>query len=353
MKNKNILRALLPTLISAVCVGHANAGITLYDQDGTTFSADGFLNAFYTFQDQGDKETSRVRMGFLPNYIGFNAGKELDGLTLGARSSFWVTINDVNSDDKKTDNGIDVRQFYATVDGDFGQVLFGKDFGLYARSNIFNDELLMGVGLAPQGTSGTTFGNITTGYPYANPNAQITYRTPDFNGFKLAAGILDPNNESGRNSSKPRFETELTYALDMNGLGLMTWLSGAAGKTDDVNSRGAAYGARISYEGLALTASGFNQKGISAAFASDNLTSADKTSGYLTQVSYEYGKAKGVLSYGLTDNKNGTKNNLRGGALFYSLNSNLKLVGEYTVHKAKGTQTDNTDTFAVGAVFSW
>ncbi|KAA0876396.1 porin [Nitrincola tapanii] len=354
MNNKKILKKALPAMIAVGLMSQANAGITLYDQGGTSFSADGFLNAFYTYQDQGDTQTSRVRMGFLPNYIGFNAAKEMDGITVGARSSFWVTINDVNTDDNnKTDTGIDVRQFYATVDGDFGQVLFGKDFGLYARSNIFNDELLMGVGLAPQGTSGTTFGNITAGYPYANPNAQITYRTPNVNGFQLAAGILDPNNNGAQNSKQPRFETELTYSTDFDGGMFSAWLGGASGKTNDVNARGVAYGAKVGLGGFALTASGFDQKGISTAFASDTLLSASKSSGYLVQASYKYNAVKGVLSYGETDNKNGTKNNLQGGAVFYDINSNLKMVAEYSTNKLKGSATPDTDTFAVGAVFSW
>lgn len=124
----------------------ANAAVELYDKDGTSFSVDGYFNAFYVNRDDdvSDTRDSRIKMGFLPNTIGFNFSKEIGDLTLGGRSSFWTTIND--SLDSPTDTAIDVRQFYATVDGSFGQVLIGKDFGLYARSNIFLDEILMGFG---------------------------------------------------------------------------------------------------------------------------------------------------------------------------------------------------------------
>lgn len=63
--------------------------------------------------DQYDRRQSRVKMGFLPNYLGFNMGKQVDDLKLGARASFWVTIND--SETNGTDTAIDVRQFYGTV----------------------------------------------------------------------------------------------------------------------------------------------------------------------------------------------------------------------------------------------
>ncbi|MGV8590734.1 porin, partial [Pseudomonas aeruginosa] len=95
-------------------------------------------------------------------------GRKVDELSLGGRASFWVTINDSETDG--TDTAIDVRQFYGTVAGDWGEVLIGKDFGLFSRSNIFLDELLAGFG-NPSDTlglvdgKGVSFGNIGTGYP--------------------------------------------------------------------------------------------------------------------------------------------------------------------------------------------
>lgn len=120
-------KKLSPRLLSAVTVSlstlclssFAQAEIMLYDKDQTTFSTDGYINAFYVNSDvdrqgeQFDRRQSRVKMGFLPNYLGFNMGKQVDDLKLGARASFWVTIND--SETNGTDTAIDVRQFYGTV----------------------------------------------------------------------------------------------------------------------------------------------------------------------------------------------------------------------------------------------
>ncbi|WP_417225563.1 porin [Amphritea sp.] len=371
MNNKKLWRS-MPLALAVAFSNSAMAGISLYDQDGTTFSVDGHFNAFYTYQDSEDKvakttaKTSRVRMGFLPNYIGFNVAKQVDGLTVGGRSSFWVSINDSNQDgdNTKTDSMIDVRQFYATVDGDFGQVLFGKDFGLYARSNIFGDELLMGVGFAPKTTANTTFGNITTGYPYANPTAQITYRTPVMSGFQVAVGVLDPNTTGGTSddTNSARFETEATYNADYDGVTVKAWLGGAIGDsaTAGVDANGISYGARVGVAGFALSASGFNQEGISSVFASNTLVNSAESDGYLIQGSYAFNANRVVLSYGQTEDTAAgssvtTQNSLTGAALFHKINDNLSLVAEYTVHKTdNGTiDTTQTDTMALGATLSW
>lgn len=205
--NKIAITRLLPlTLATAVALATAQqaaAEIVLYDQDDTTFSTDGYINAFYVNSDvdrdgdQFDRRQSRVKMGFLPNWIGFNFGKQIDDLKLTGRSSFWVTIND--SETNGTDTAIDVRQFYGTVSNpEWGEVLVGKDFGLFSRSNIFLDELLAGYGnvsdtLGLVDGNGVSFGNIGTGYPYPFPTSQITYRNNNLaEGLRVAVGIMDP-----------------------------------------------------------------------------------------------------------------------------------------------------------------
>ena len=76
-------------------------------------------------------------------------------------------------------------------------MLFGKDFGLFSRSNILLDEMLSGYGqvsdvLGLVDGGGVSFGNIGTGYPYPFPTSQITYRSPEMSGLRIAAGIMDP-----------------------------------------------------------------------------------------------------------------------------------------------------------------
>ncbi len=214
MKSLQFFKGVLAGLVVLAISVPASAAISLYDKDGTSFSADGSFNTFYAHSDDDatDQTQSRIKMGFLPNRIGFNFAHQVGSLKLGGRSSFWVSIND--SDDSPVATGIDVRQFYATVDGDWGQVLFGKDFTLFDRSNIFLDEILLGFGkTGGVDSSGVSFGNIGSGYTYPLPSAQITYRTPDLSGFKLAVGLIDPSHTAGAGAEEqaPRVEGELTY----------------------------------------------------------------------------------------------------------------------------------------------
>ncbi|WP_404939156.1 porin [Pseudomonas sp. JDS08PS003] len=391
--NKNCQYPLIPALLvglSTLGLGTvAEAEIMLYDKDQTTFSTDGYINAFYVNSkvdragEQYDRRQARVKMGFLPNYLGFNMGKQVDDLKLGARASFWVTIND--SETNGTDTAIDVRQFYGTVaNPEWGEVLIGKDFGLFARSNILLDEMLAGYGQVSDSLGlvdggGVSFGNIGSGYPYPFPSSQITYRSPVMDGLRVAVGILDPvdTNDSsalGKAYQKnPRTESEITYQFDLGGAKFYSWLNGSYQTSDNtdpnvqsVTSKGLGYGLQAKMGGLSLTGSGFQAKGINPFFTNNageaTLRNVD-SKGYLLQGSYKLGKNRLALSYGKTrDDGNGVVGSgadyqTRGVALFHDINDNLKLVAEYNQFEIDGhhtsAQNENTDTFAVGAVLTW
>ena len=393
-KNNKATRTLLPlALASAVAMSisqTALAEIVLYDQNDMTFSTDGYFNTFYVNSDidrageQFDRDQSRVKMGFLPNYIGFNFGKQVGDLKLGGRSSFWVTIND--SDTNGTATAIDVRQFYGTAAGaEWGEVLFGKDFGLFARSNILLDEMLTGYGqvsdtLGLVDGGGVSFGNIGTGYPYPFPTSQVTYRSPLMSGLRVAAGIMDPVDTNEDTSSAldkayqeaPRFETEITYQFEVGGAQIFSWVNGmqqSSENTDntieDVDSSGVGYGVQAKMGNLSLTASGFQAEGINPFFtnnAGEALLREVDSDGYLLQGSYRFGKNRVALSYGKTkDDGNGLGSaadyQTRGIALFHDVNANLKLVAELNQFEIEGKDSDaldeDTRTFAVGAALSF
>lgn len=390
--NNNSHRRILPLLgglASLALAPLAGAEIMLYDKDQTTFSTDGYINAFYVNSDidrageQYDRRQSRVKMGFLPNTLGFNMTRQIDDLKLGGRASFWVSIND--SETNGTDTAIDVRQFYGTVaNPDWGEVLIGKDFGLFARSNILLDELLTGYGqvsdtLGLVDGGGVSFGNIGSGYPYPFPTSQITYRTPVMDGLRVAVGIMDPvdtNDDSavGKAYQKnPRTESEITYQFDLGGAKIYSWLNGSYqtsdntdSNVDSVTSKGLGYGVQAKMGAFSLTGSGFSAKGINPFFTNNageaTLREVD-SQGYLVQGSYTFGKNRLALSYGKTkDDGNGAVNTgadyeTRGIALFREINANLKLVAEYNQFEIDGyggdAQNEDTDTLALGAVLTW
>jgi len=365
MNNNKIRRSGLVIAMAAAmgASAAANAAVELYNEDGTSFSVDGYFNAFYVNRDDNVNNTrdSRVKMGFLPNTIGFNFSKEIGDLTLGGRSSFWTSINDSLDAGLATDTAIDVRQFYATVDGDFGQVLLGKDFGLYARSNIFLDEILMGFG-SPGTAGGVSFGNIRAGYPYPLPSAQITYRAPEMSGFNLAVGILDPaDTVTGTNdeNAAPRFESEVTYTTSLSNVALTGWVNGryqsAENGSTTVDSTGVGYGLKASLAGLTLAASGFTSKGDNPVLIGNSAVTEDDADGFLVQGAYAFGANRLVLSYGETDAEIldfETESTTFG--FFHDVNSNFKLVAEYNMFEQKnrttGVTSTDADTIALGAI---
>ncbi|MFZ5960763.1 porin [Pseudomonas knackmussii] len=394
-KNNTAVRLFLPLSLGMLgCLQPAFADIKLYDKDDTTFSTDGYFNTFYVNSDVNregetlDRRQSRVKMGFLPNYIGFNFGKKVDVLTLGGRSSFWVTINDGEQDGTST--AIDVRQFYGTVASDWGEVLIGKDFGLFARSNIFLDELLAGFGNASDTLGlvdgkGVSFGNIGTGYPYPFPTSQITYRNNNLvDGLRIAVGLMDPidTNQIDKDASNglddkayqdnPRYESEVSYQFDLSGAQIYSWVNGAYqtskntnDQVEDVTSKGLGYGVQAKFGGFSLTGSGFAAKGINPFFTNNAGEAALRnvdSRGVLLQGSYSWGKNRLALSAGKTeDDGNGLGTpadySTKGIAYFRTINDNLKLVAEYNLYQIDGrdgsTLSEDTDTLALGAVLNW
>ncbi len=400
--NKNIpvlsrsARGLLASALLGLS-GVSYGDLLLYEKNDTTFSTDGYMNTFYTSSKVNrdgklyDRRQARVRMGYLPNWIGFNFKREnYEGLTIGARASFWVSINDSQSDGTST--AIDVRQFYGTFGGWWGEVLFGKDFGLFSRSNIMLDEMLSNVGnvsdtLGLVDGGGVSFGNIGTGFPYPFPTSQITYRNNELlvKGLRLAVGVMDPYDASqvdettstvGANQSyqnSPRFEFETSYHFDVGASKIYAWVNGQQQNSKNTNkqvknveSKGLGYGVQFKHGPYTLVTSGFNAKGINPFFTNNYGKAALRnidSHGYLVQGSWKFWeKNKIALSYGITkDNGNGLGHkadySTKGVAYTRTVNDNLKLLAEYTKYHIKdrdgSTLTEHTNTMAFGAVLSW
>ncbi|MEH6473142.1 MAG: porin [Halopseudomonas sp.] len=378
MKNNKWLKKILPAAVVLGMSAQAGAAITLYEADETSFSVDGLLNTFLVSSETDDlvadttTKQSRVMMGFLPNYIGFNYAKQAGDLKLGARSSFWVTINDsdwVRSSSAShggTDTGIDVRQFYATVGSSWGEVLIGKDFALFNRSNILGDEMLLGYGQTHTVTAdaaNVSFGNIGAGYLYPFPVSQVTYRSPKTSGFQIALGLMDPNKSSADSEeSSPRIEAEVTYDGEFDGGSYKGWLGGMTQESEDnvadtqTDSNGVSFGANVKFAGLSLTASGFDASGVGAAGLGNTITGDDAdVKGHLLQGSYSFGNERLVLSYG--ENKGGSTPgasdlDLENSAVawFHKVNDNFQLVAEYD--KAESS-TKEVSSVALGAVLSY
>lgn len=362
---------------------NASAAVELYSDEDMSFTADGLINIFYSNSDTDSTDASgvttnskqsRVKTGFLPSYIGFNSANKVGDYTVSTRSSFWVILSDIDAfrdtspADAGTGTAIDIRQFYATISGDFGEVLVGKDFGLFNRSNILGDELLIGYGQTSGGLADSgfvSFGNISTGYTYPSPKAQITYRSPDMSGFKVAVGVMDPNKVSATSDEEaPRFEAEVTYNTTFDEGSLKAWLSGVSQTSEttagDQDQTGVGYGVNVKFSGVSLTASGFSAEGIGGL---DHIVSADtnESDGYLVQASYTSGDNRFVISYGeteLTDTTTSLETTSSNANISYfrTVLPGVTLVAELNQTETDNNQTsvaEENDVFSIGAVVTF
>lgn len=384
----------LITATFAMAAFNASAAVEIYNNDGMTFSTDGLVNVFYSNSSidetdatgmKSDHTQSRVRTGFLPSNIGFNLGKQLDDMKISMRSSFWVSLSDTDNSrdtspaDLGTGSLIDIRQFYATVSGSWGEVLLGKDFGLYNRANILGDELLLGFGQSSEffglvDGGNVSFGNIATGYTYPFPKAQITYRTPDMKGFKLAVAIMDPNKAAANsNEELPRFEFELMYNTKFENGSLQTWLSGVT-QTSEVNNvdqdqSGIGYGINVKFSGLSLTASGYSSEGLGHVAGLDHFVGPDtiESEGYLVQAAYTMDDNRFVITYGESETKNAGNvesvgivgdavHSNTGFAYFRTVRPGVTAVVEYNnteVDASNSLVAEDNNTFSIGAVVTF
>ena len=131
-----------------------------------------------------------------------------------------------------------------------------------------------------------------------------------------------------------------------------------------------SYGIRATFAGLSLHASGYTASGLGFELGAGVDTTlglpvvdADgdelDSEGYLLQAAYTFGPVRVVGSYGeseldgdvgVADWENETKT----GALFYTINESLKLVGEYNINEISiGSAEEETKTIALGAIVSF
>src|SRR5213080_1129493 len=200
--------ALLLVAVALLLPAAANAQLTMQMSNGWSFSFAGNVNAFWVFSkvNNSGPANSSVRTGLLPAFATFEAKGKEAGMNLGVHFGFAPQINNGGGVHDNFGNGtqagaqIDMRQVYLTVGGQWGQILAGRELGLFSRQNILNDMTLFGVGAVGIGGGqggGTTLGRIGYGYLYPNFDAQLTYSTRAGRPAQLSIGAFQPSNLQG------------------------------------------------------------------------------------------------------------------------------------------------------------
>ena len=172
--------------------GNVNAYAIMADNEDTVTTVGAMTNSKGT-----DSDAASINTGLLPSWFGVTATTRQNDLDVS-----W-TISTQPGASSGTGlsggGGEEARQAFLTFgDKSWGTIKVGKDLGLFGSTAILNDMTLLGVGsqgvVGSAGGTTTTLGRIGTGFIYADWNGQITYTTPNMNGFQASVGVFQPWN---------------------------------------------------------------------------------------------------------------------------------------------------------------
>jgi predicted porin len=382
----------------------ANAGIIIPAGDWT-LDIGGNVNAYYSYNKgessannastaagaltygenaAGEDTRTTITTGLLPSFLSVSGKTRQNDLDVGFTISIQPGIATSNG---LSTAGQENRQSFLTFgDKSWGTIKAGRDLGIFASTAILSDMTLLGVGAAGSNAAGTTtLGGIGTGYIYADWKAQVSYASPNWNGFSFQVGVMQPWNTVGTtgannlSTSTPGFEGQATYewAGDVAG---KVWAGfiyqkvedlGAAGVFGDESARGFDVGANVNVAGFGLTGYYYDGKGMGTTGFLYNAFDAqgkrrDSDGGYV-QATYtipgagtKLGVAYGVSNLDQTSLDKATSVNLVDSnerwtvGAYHPLTKHLNLVAEYnritTESHLAGVKDADNDNVSLGAI---
>jgi len=265
-------------------------------------------------------------------------------------------------------------------DKSWGTIKMGRDLGIFGSDAILSDMTLLGVGTGGGGTGNSTLGRIGSGYLYADWVGQISYASPNWNGFSFNVGLRQ--SWGNADNSDLGYEGKVSYewAGDVAGkvwAGFVTQdgIDVGTGITHDEDKADAwEIGGKVSVAGFGLVGYYYDGQGIgSSAVASGNLPlsgllynagEADVDGGYVqvtytlpstgTKIGASWGESNVEDQANLATTGDFTNESWIVG-VYHPLTKSLNLVAEYT-----STDYDNignvkandgeADTVALGAI---
>lgn len=264
----------------------ANAGITIPAGDWT-IDIGGNVNAFYTNTkysgdlDNGfeDDRANTIQTGLLPSALGIGGKTRQNDLDIAFQFTFF-TGSDAGGGASGGSNSLNIRQAYMTFgDASWGSIKLGRDLGIFGSDAILSDMTLLGVGVGAGAGGTSTLGRIGSGYMYADWVGQISYHSPNWNGFSFAVGMREPwsngatEDENGDDlrRSNMGFEGKVAYewAGDVAGKVWAGYISqkhdGGAGPEEEngYTSSGWDLGGKVSFSGLSLVGYYYQGDGLS------------------------------------------------------------------------------------------
>ena len=403
--NNTIKLAVASALLAAA--SSANAGIVIPAGDWT-LDISGNVNAYYSYNNlensnsvnassatgalaggknaAGENTQTTITTGLLPSFLSVSGKTRQNDLDVG----FTISIQPgIATNTSLNSAGQENRQSFLTFgDKSWGTIKAGRDLGIFGSTAILSDMTLLGVGGAGNNTTGTTtLGGIGTGYIYADWKAQVSYASPNWNGFSFAAGVMQPWNTVGagannQSTSTPGFEAQATYewAGDVAG---KVWLGTIYQKVEDLGVGSGAgnfgnetanawdIGANVNVAGFGLTGYYYDGRGVGTTGflrnAFDSVGKRRDSNGGYVQATYtipgvgtKLGLAYGISTLDRTSadraaNLNLVEDNERWtvGA-YHPLTKHLNLVAEYnrisSSSHATGVKDADNDNVSLGAI---
>jgi len=356
----------------------ANAGITIPAGDWTV-DIGGNVNAYYTnvqsttttaagvSADAADKNT--IGTGLLPAAFGIGAKTRQNDLDIAIQFSFFTGTSagpgPIGANSAAGNNSLNIRQAFLTFgDASWGTMKLGRDLGVFGSDAILSDMTLLGVGVGGPAGGSSTLGRIGSGYIYADWKGQISYSSPNWNGFQVTGGVMEG---FGNGREDLGYEAKATYDFAANDVTGRVWVSGITQQ-----SKVAAVAGSVNYaQALADTvAGGVLTSGALAANVAANTTAAVPGSSY-TSRGMDIGAKVAYQGFGLVGyyyngdgldgqkvlgglfNANGEKSNDSGGyvqATFAVPTIGTKLGASWGTSMSKGTTFDiENESWIVGA----
>jgi predicted porin len=341
-------------------------------------------------QQDNEDTTQSLNTGLLPAWLGFTGTTRQNDLDVSFTISMQPNVSDNGVAGDSASNGPLWRQAFLTFgDKSWGTVKMGKDLGIFAGNAILADMTLLGVGGGASQVSGnsTSLGGIGTGYVYPSWKGQISYTSPNFNGFTATVGITNPNQHaiSTVNSTfQDRFglEGQVQYAFDSG----KVWASGASYKYRNGNTSSSLewdaeaidIGASVNFGNLGLVAYYYDASGVGAtmfggydggtvnvggdvAGVSSDGSERDSDGGYVQATYVIPSGTKLGVAYGVSnlDKANSAdtsalieENKRWTVGAYHPLTKHLNLVAEYNNIESNDHNSNNNeaDTISLGAI---
>lgn len=353
-----------------------------------TLALGGTVNGFYVNREAEVRDAagnwrstrdSAVENGLLPAWLNIKARTQVQGWDVKVHFGFAPGIND-RSDIVGLPQGADptsAESPFAQIDtrnasfsigrASFGTVTIGRDIGLFGRDIILSDMTLLGVGGNANAAVpfNTTFGMISHGYMYVGFQPQISYRSPDFGGFMVEAGIFDPSRFAGTEVREPGFQATASYTAKP----VKVWAGAVSQDTSGEGghrAQGVEAGAKLGLGPFEVVLYGFDGKGLGAStvgaqffLTRDAEGQRQKSRGHFAQATWQLGPTKLGLSYG--ENRD-EKSPLCGGCerktpagtlgVYHAINKYVTVTGEVVREEIKndGAKVAKINTLALGAI---